>query len=104
MNVTKGIANEYKSQKKHWINSDLVTITYKLKRADIQFRKLQKIFEFAPSAIFYEVEHELHFLFNCNLYDSLRSNFYRTLVLDTPIDFDNNEKTLLIVNNVDHHI
>ena len=26
-----------------------------------------------------EVEQELHFLFNCNLYDSLRSNFYRNI-------------------------
>ena len=32
------------------VNSDLATISYKLKRADIQYLKLQKIFEFAPSA------------------------------------------------------
>ena len=26
-----------------------------------------------------EVEHESHFLLNCNLYDNLRSNFYRNI-------------------------
>ena len=42
--------------------------------------KTPEIFEFAPSATFKnEVEHELHFLFNCNLYDSLRFNFYRNI-------------------------
>ena len=35
--------------------------------------KLQKIFEFASSATLNEVEHELHFLFNCNRYESLWS-------------------------------
>ena len=53
-----------------------------------------------------EVEHELHFLFNCNLYDSLRSNFYRNISNRYPLfnNFDNNEKTLFIFNNVDPHI
>ena len=32
------------------VNSDLATMAYKLKRADIQYLKLQKIFEFAPLA------------------------------------------------------
>ena len=32
------------------VNSDLATIPYKLKWADIQYLKLQKIFEFAPLA------------------------------------------------------
>ena len=49
-----------------------------------------------------EVEHELHFLFNCNLYDSLRSNFYRNssnryLLFN---NFDNNEKTLFITMSI----
>ena len=32
------------------VNSDLASIAYKLKWADIQYLKLQKIFEFAPLA------------------------------------------------------
>ena len=58
-----------------------------------------------PFCHFNEVEHELHFLFNCNLYDSLRSIFYRNNNRH-PIfnNFDNNEKTLFIFNNVDPHI
>ena len=49
-----------------------------------------------------EAEHELHFLFNCNLYDSLRSNFYRNssnryLLFN---NFDNNEKTLFITMSI----
>ena len=32
------------------MNSDLATIAYKLKRADMQYRKLQKIFELASFA------------------------------------------------------
>ena len=53
-----------------------------------------------------EVEHKLHFLFNCNLYDSLRSNFYRNVSNRYPLfnNFDNNWKTLFISDNVDHHI
>ena len=53
-----------------------------------------------------EVEHELHFLFNCNLYDSLRSNFYRNSSNRYLLfkNFDNNEKPLFIFNNVDPHI
>ena len=53
-----------------------------------------------------KVEHELHFLFNCNLYDSLRSNFCRNISNRYLLfnDFDNNEKTLFIFNNVDPHI
>ena len=53
-----------------------------------------------------EVEHELHFLFNCSLYDSLWSNFYRNITNRYPLfnNFNNNEKTLLIFNNVDPHI
>ena len=49
---------------------------------------------------------ELHFLFNCNLYDSLRSNFYRNISNRYPLfnNFDNNEKTLFLFNNVDPHI
>ena len=41
-----------------------------------------------------KVEHELHFLFNCNLYDSLRSNFYRNIINRYPLfnNFDNNGK------------
>ena len=31
-----------------------------------------------------EVEHELLFLFNCNLYDILRSNFYRNISNRSP--------------------
>ena len=55
-----------------------------IKWADIQYRKLQKIFEFAPSAI-NEVEHEVHFLFNFNLYDHVFDlTFTETLVIDTP--------------------
>ena len=39
-----------------------------------------------------EVEQELHLLFNCNLYDSLRSNFYRNIVNRYLLfnNFDNN--------------
>ena len=44
------------------MNSELTTIAYKLKRADIPHKKLQKIT-----------------LFNCNPYDRLRSNFYRNI-------------------------
>ena len=53
-----------------------------------------------------EVEHELHFLFNCNLYDSLRSNFYRNISNGYRLfnNFDNNGKTLFISDNVDLHI
>ena len=53
-----------------------------------------------------EVEHELHLLFNCNLYDSLRSNFYRNIGNRYLLfnNFDNNEKTLFIFNNVSSHI
>ena len=44
-----------------------------------------------------EVEHELHFLFNCNLYDSLRSNFCRNISNRYPPfnNFDNNKKDVL---------
>ena len=53
-----------------------------------------------------EVEHKLHFLFNCNHYDSLRSNFYRNISNGYPLfnNFDNNGKTLFISDNVDLHI
>ena len=46
-----------------------------------------------------EVEYELHFLFNCYLHDSLRSNLYRNIINGYPIfhNFDNNEKTLFIL-------
>ena len=76
-------------KKKHWINSELTTIAYQLKQADIPYRKLQKIT-----------------LFNCNLYDRLRSNFYRNISNRYLLfnDFDNNEKTLFIFNNVDPYI
>ena len=44
--------------------------------------------------------------FNCNLYDSLRANYYRNISNRYPLfnNFDNNEKTLFIFNNVDPHI
>ena len=41
-----------------------------------------------------KVEHKLHFLNNCNVYDSLRSNFYRNNINRYPLfnNFDNNGK------------
>ena len=53
-----------------------------------------------------EVEHELLFLFNCNLYDILRSNFYRNISNRYLLlyNFDNNEKILFIFKNVDPQI
>ena len=54
-----------------------------------------------------EVELELHFLFNCNLYDSFGSNFYRNITNRYPLvnnNFNNREKTLFIFNNVNPHI
>ena len=53
-----------------------------------------------------EVEQELHLLFNCNLYDSLRSNFCRNIGNRYLLfnNFDKNEKTLFILNNVSSHI
>ena len=53
-----------------------------------------------------EVEHELLFLFNCNLHDILRSNFYRNISNRYPLlhNFDNNEKILFIFKNVDPQI
>ena len=53
-----------------------------------------------------KVEHKLHLLFNCNLHDSLRSNFYRNISNGYPLfnNFDNNGKTLFISDNVDLHI
>ena len=53
-----------------------------------------------------EIEKESHFLLNCNIYDSLQSNFYKNISNRQPLsnNFDNNAKTLFIFNNVDPHI
>ena len=53
-----------------------------------------------------EVENELHFIFNCTLYDSLRVTFFRKINSKYPFfnHFDSNEKTLFLFNNVDPHI
>ena len=42
-----------------------------------------------------EIEKESHFLFNCNIYDSLQSNFYKNISNRQPLsnNFDNNAKT-----------
>ena len=82
LNIITNI-REYKSQKT--LNKfRLGNHRLQIKWADIQYRKLQKIFEFAPSAI-NEVEHEVHFLFNFNLYDHVFDlTFTETLVIDTP--------------------
>ena len=83
--------HQYKSQK-NWINSDLATIAYKLKRADN--RAVPKTPENLRIWLFCyglnEVEHELHFLFNCNLFDSLRSTFYRNISNRYPL-FNNSD-------------
>ena len=55
-----------------------------------------------------EIEHELHFLFNCNLYNSLHTDltFAETWVIDTPllIILTTIKKIFFIFNNVDPHI
>ena len=66
------------NHKKHWINSDLATIAYKLKRANIP-KTQENLRRICPFCHLNEVEQELHLLFNFNLYDSLRSNFYRKI-------------------------
>ena len=53
--------------------------------------KTPKNLRICPFCHLNEVEHELHFLFNCNLYDSLRSNVYRNISNRYPLfnNFDN---------------
>ena len=54
-------------------------------------------FRLCPFCHLNEVGHQLHFLFNCNLYDSLRSNFYSDIRIGHPLfkNFNDNEKNPL---------
>ena len=55
--------------------------------------KIPENLRICPFCHLNEVEHELHFLFNCSLYDSLWSNFYRNITNRYPLFNNfNNEK------------
>ena len=50
-----------------------------------------------------EVEHELHFILNCHLYDNLRSKFFEDIIRKYPHFnvLDDNSKIIFLFNNVD---
>ena len=51
----------------------------------------------------YDVEHELHFILNCHLYDKLRSKFFEDIIRKYPHfnDLDDNSEIIFLFNNVD---
>ena len=53
-----------------------------------------------------EVEHEIHFIFSCQLYNSLRSKFFADVNERYPIfnDLDKNLKIIFLFNNIDPFI
>ena len=71
-----------------------------------QYRKLWKIFAFAPSATSMKSKTNYTVCSTVIFYDSLGSNFCRDSSIGHPPfkNFDNNQKTLLIFDNVDPHI
>ena len=76
---------------------NLMTFIIKIGKGRHTLPKTPENLWICPICHLNEVEHELHFLFNCNLYDGLLFDltFTEKLVIDIPF------LTLFIFNNID---